>query len=492
MSRRSTGSAIRSLSATGGRKVGSLAEHRRKATEDALHLERLRDEARREWADLHPVLSASRTIRRATGAIATLAELVRRNGQSLAGMLIPDAVRAPLRALLSRTNGIRGAAGRVRPAGVAPESLAPASRRFDIVCLPIIRWNYRFQRPQQLLARFAGRGYRVFYVSPDFARTRAEGLRPLQAGVYEVSLSADRELFLVRDVLSPAEVSRFADVIEQKARRAGVVDAVTMVQFPFWQAVAEELRSRMGWPICYDVMDEHAGFPSVEPDVIRLEEKLVRGADLVLTTSAPLEDRLRREGARPVRIPNGVDFDRFSSLPERVVCFSPGRPVIGYIGAVAQWIDLDLVGRLARRRPDWTFVLVGGTYGAKLAPLAGLGNVRILGEIEYPCLSPILHDFDVAIIPFHRTPLTHATNPIKMYEYLAAGRPVVATPIPEIEPFSDVVYTASGVDEFESRIVQALAQDSPLLRARRSQRVRTETWDFRVECLEAELRGLFD
>lgn len=487
MPRRSTGSALRSLSASGGKKLGSVAEHRRKATEDAVRLERLRDEARREWAELHPFLSTSRTLRRATGAVATLAELVRRNGQSLAGMMVPDSVRPALRNLLARPDSSRPVA-----AGVPPESLAPASQRFDIVCLPIIRWNYRFQRPQQLLARFAQRGYRVLYVSPDFSRFRPRGLRPLHEGVHEISLAADRELFLVRDVPSPAEVSRFADVIEQKARRAGVVDAVTLVQFPFWQAVAEELRRRLGWPICYDVMDEHAGFPSVEPDVIRLEEKLVRGADLVLTTSVPLEERLRREGARPVRIPNGVDFERFSSLPERVVCFSPGKPVIGYIGAVAQWIDLDLVGKLARRRPEWTFVLVGGTYGAKLAPLAGLGNVRILGEIDYPCLSPILHDFDVAIIPFHQTPLTNATNPIKMYEYLAAGRPVVATPIPEIEPFSDVVYTASGVDEFESRIVQALAQDSPLLRARRAQRVRTETWDARVAHLEEELRGLFD
>ena len=473
----------------GPRQTTSLDVHRQRAEEDEAALEALRTTARKSWEAEHPVAARFRTARRLAGSGRISLEVLHRSLHSFFFQVIPEPLHTPVRSVLGSMGALAGP-DRGRRSWDAPV-IPPRSRSFDILCLPIIRWDYRYQRPQQILSRFADEGYRVFYVSPDFApsgETRARSPRP---GVFEIGLPADREIFMVRDTLEPGEVERFADHLEAMADAAGVSDLVLLVQFPFWQPIARRLNERRGWPVVYDMMDEHSGFPFVEPDVIRLEDELIRSADSIVVTSSPLEAKVRRAGRQPVRIANGADFERFSRVPSEIVAFAPDRPVIGYIGAVSRWIDVELVGSLSRRRPDWSFVLVGSTYGSRLGPLMGRPNVHLVGEIGYPCLAPILHDFDVAIIPFLQTPLTYSTNPIKLYEYLSAGKPVVASRIPETEAFADTVYLADGVDEFETQVVRALAEDGTNLRARRMARVREHTWDARRQAFEAELAALF-
>src|SRR5262249_53405777 len=146
-----------------------------------------------------------------------------------------------------------------------------------------------------------------------------------------------------------------------------------------------------------------------------------------------------------------------------------GTRVVGYYGAIAEWFDSDLVADLAERRPDWRFILVGSTFTADLRRLARLENVDLVGEVPYGQVPRWLSLFDVTILPFRRNALTEATNPVKAYEILAAGKPLVSVPLPEMVRLAPLIRLASSAGEFEKEIAEELrARDSGRDRERRA------------------------
>ena len=150
---------------------------------------------------------------------------------------------------------------------------------------------------------------------------------------------------------------------------------------------------------------------------------------------------------------NVYDYEHFAAAP----AIRHPRPVVGYYGAIADWFDAPLVAALARRCPDLDFVLVGSTYAADVKELSRLPNVRLIGERPYSEIPGWLGMFDVAMIPFRRTPLTEATNPVKAYEIFAAGKPLVSVELPELHEFDSLVRFASDPATFEREIRAALA-----------------------------------
>lgn len=346
--------------------------------------------------------------------------------------------------------------------------IAPASAdRYDVVCLAICAWDDRFQRPQQLMSRFAEAGHRVFYVRPDFRRGgplwAAAVKRP---NVYEITLRGD----------GPFEG------LDAMRGEASLGAATIIVQLPVWWPVARRAREQFGWPIVYDCMDFHAGFTTVRRSMVAAEGELLAEADVVVASSAVLEQRARQHRADVVMVRNGCDYEHFATTPPA----HNTRPVIGYYGAIADWFDAGLVADLAARRPDWDFVLVGSTYGADIGRLAKLPNVTLTGEEAYESLPDWLGGFDVAIIPFRRTALTEATNPVKVYEMLAGGKPVVSVPIPEVAMLAPMVRLASSAAEFEREIVAALVEESSAFDERRAF-ARQHTWEQRFAVLAAAI-----
>jgi glycosyltransferase involved in cell wall biosynthesis len=167
-------------------------------------------------------------------------------------------------------------------------------------------------------------------------------------------------------------------------------------------------------------------------------------------------------------------------------------PVIGYYGALEDWFDADLVADVAERNPGWRFVLVGRVVSVDASRLKRLPNVSMPGEQPYALLPGWLHGFDVAIVPFKRTPLTEATNPVKAYEMLAAGKPIVSVPIPEMVALGSLVRLASTPEEFETAIADALRPESAdAIEARRAF-AREHTWGRRFEALAPAVRALFE
>jgi glycosyltransferase involved in cell wall biosynthesis len=218
--------------------------------------------------------------------------------------------------------------------------------------------------------------------------------------------------------------------------------------------------------------------------MVAQEEALLTEADLVVVSSSALEGHARQYRDDVLLVRNGCDFEHFAKTQRA----DHARPVIGYYGAIADWFDSALVAELAERRPDWDFLLIGSTYAGDISRLVKLPNVSVTGEEPYESLPMWLGRFDVAIIPFKRTPLTEATNPVKVYEMLAGGKPVVSVPIPEVAALAPLVRLASTAEEFEQEIAAALVDDDDG-EARRAF-ARENTWERRFDVLAAAVEAV--
>ncbi len=357
----------------------------------------------------------------------------------------------------------------------------------DVICFPIIDWDFRFQRPQQLMKRYAEAGHRVFYIAQKF---RDDGppyeIAEKMPNLFEVSLRGPQKN-VYRDRLDEAAADALHGALDALRRDRSISASVSVVQLPFWAPVARRLCRERAWPLVYDLMDHHAGFSTNEPAMLDEERALLESADLVLASSAFLEAAARRHTDRVIRLPNACDYAHFSSARPA----PHARPVVGYYGAISDWFDGELVEKLARRRPDWDFVLVGSTWGAELGGLPDLPNVSLEGEKPYGEIPGWLSRFDVSMIPFKRTPLTEATNPVKAYEIFAAGKPLVCVPLPELEAMSPLARLASTAEEFETEIEAALGDRGPAAAERRRAFARENTWEKRFEVMSATVSRLF-
>ncbi len=363
-----------------------------------------------------------------------------------------------------------------------------APQTFDVICFPIIDWDFRYQRPQQLMTQFALAGHRVFYVRPTFRRHGAAFEISVKGpNLYEVSLfGPDRNLYT--DKLSSADVTQLLSSLAALRRDLSLAATAIMVQLPFWRPLVKAARAQFGWPITYDCMDFHAGFSTNRPEMLEEEKDLILSADCTLVSSRFLEREVGGEARRRLLLRNACDYDHFARVGERT---PTTPPMIGYYGAIADWFDTDLVADLAERHPEWRFVLIGSTFSADLNRLHRLSNISMVGEQPYSELPGWLEQIDVLLLPFVRKPLTEATNPVKAYEILAAGKPLVSVPIAEMIELSPLVQLASTVSEFEEEIARALAgNDAGAIEARRAF-ARQHTWRKRFEILEPVLRETF-
>ena len=375
---------------------------------------------------------------------------------------------------------------------LASRPIQPTTTSYPILCFSAIDWELRFQRPQQLLTRLAEAGHRVYYLRTDFTRGHApDRLEPLAPEVYGLRLPGPGTLSVYGDPPPEALVDDWLGLLAELLRAEHMAGGVCLVQAPFWGPLALALGRRLGWKVVYDCLDEQSGFASAPPAVLAAEAALVAQAHLVLTTARLLYEKHAPRARRCVRLPNAAAFDHFRSAGVGPVLPTWPRPIIGYYGALADWFEVQWVRAAALKHPEWTFVLIGLNSGLDLKPLARLPNLHLLGERPYLDLPAYLHWFDVALIPFKQNPLTRATNPVKFYEYLSAGKPVVATALPELTPQAGLFYPANDEAEFVAQLEAAVAERDPHLPAARAAFARDNTWEARVAQFEDAVGQLY-
>jgi len=241
---------------------------------------------------------------------------------------------------------------------------------------------------------------------------------------------------------------------------------------------------------CTDDHSSHPGVNSVQ--VARAEEQIARKADIVFVAPPSLVEKKRSQNPNTHFAPHGVDVEMFAramdpSTPVAPVAAELPKPVVGYFGTVGAWIDTEMIQWIAEQRPDWSFVLVGQAF-VDTSRLKALPNVRVVGVQPYETLPNWARAFDVAIIPYLQNDQTRNANPLKLREYLATGRPVVAAWNPEVIKFSDIVRVAGDRQSFMDAIADALQNDNEQARQRRLAAVADSTWDNRFSDVLTRVR----
>jgi GT2 family glycosyltransferase len=364
--------------------------------------------------------------------------------------------------------------------------------QFDVMCFPVIDWHFRYQRPQHLLSLFALRGSRVFYVKPNFLKFN-EGytLQEIKENVYNVALPAQSKLNIYKNELKADDIKMMIDSVEKLRKDAGIIECVCIVQLPFWYPLAKVLRETFGWKTVYDCLDEHAGFSTNKMEMLAKEEPLARDSDLVVATSGFLHEKMKKLNDNCILIPNAADYDHFRLLPRNDLLSHLKKPIIGFYGSMLDRFDNDLVEYLAVRKKEWTFVLIGYTFGSDFSKLEKMPNVHLLGEKPYDELPLYLFWFDVCILPFKLNRLVRATNPVKFYEYVSSGKPVVSTKLPELLPFSQYLYIAEDKEDFLNKLNSALDENDNSVVEKRIALARANTWEQRYEKFYSSIKNVY-
>jgi len=243
--------------------------------------------------------------------------------------------------------------------------------------------------------------------------------------------------------------------------------------------------------VLYYCVDEFARFSGYDTEqVLRDEAALCRAADLVVTTSAALEESKGHLNPRTLLVPHGVDYEHFAAavwkdLPVPDDLAEIPHPILGFFGLIRKWVDLDLLAEVARRRPGWHIVLIGD-WTVDPRPYRRLPNMHFLGRRAYEQLPAYCRHFDVGLIPFRVNELTRAVNPIKLREYLAAGLPVVSTPLPEARAYEALIRIAETPEAF-IRAVESVLGQTPEQRSSRSRAMARETWPEKLELISRHL-----
>ncbi len=248
----------------------------------------------------------------------------------------------------------------------------------------------------------------------------------------------------------------------------------------------------------YECVDDFcAARGLINADVVnRLETELLKKADLVIVTADRLAEKLKKRSARLFVSHNAADFEHFNKASEQSLPIGEELreikgPVIGFLGSISYWVDLELIARLAQARPQWTFVLVGPVR-TDVGCLRRLPNVRIIGRRPYEKLPQYLRRFDVCLNPYKSDGVAQSASPLKLYEYLASGKPVVSSDMPEARRFSPVVSLAHTAKEFENRIENALREDNSGRREQQYAIARENDWNSRFAQLESRVETILE
>lgn len=341
------------------------------------------------------------------------------------------------------------------------DSITGQPAPLTIVFPPSLDWSEQlFQRPQQMALALTRQGAQIIYFQHR-EHWESEAFHVIQPGL----------------VLCSAPVDAFWEL----PRQGLYTYAMT------WNGRSALAPNSEG--MIYDYVDDLSVFPGNQRRLASDHTAFTRQARLVLATSQRLLEKVQGLRTDALLCPNGVDYDHFArSRNARLVppddlieLLADGKPLAGYVGALARWLDYTLLEAVARKRSDWYFILIGPDHDRTLPDaLLGLPNVRWLGPKPYQELPAYLNSFSAALIPFHLNAITHATSPLKLYEYMAAGKPVISTPIYEATRIPGVLL-AQDANEFASQLNLAmiLSTDADYLALSESI-ARQNTWEKRA------------
>ena len=399
----------------------------------------------------------------------------------------------------------------------------------NIICISGIEWDFNWQNSQEMCSRLAAAGNRVLFVenmgirSPglkDAGRVWKRLLNWTQARRTQGVRQVGKNLYVCSPlVLPPFGATRGVNArvllprVVRAARRLGMRDALVLTYLPTDTALdlVRQLRTPQSVVVYYRIDNLAALTPHAE-ELRRTERAVIETSDLVLANSRELA-RLPAEMSDNVHVfPPSVNLDAFTpegngdgphgadghlapevrESVERVRRLS--HPLIGYVGAISNHINGEMVEQSVRRRPEWSWVFVGPGE----APLKGLGdlpNVHFIGQQPHRSLANFIREFDVCIIPYRLNSYTATVVPTKLNEYLAVGKPVVSTNLPAVRHFEEqhgvLTISDEAPENFLHAVESALSRSGEQEAVRRREAAAHGDWDKRLEEVSALFEAAF-
>lgn len=400
----------------------------------------------------------------------------------------------------------------------------------DVILISSIEWDFNWQGHQEIATRLARAGNRVLYV--ENMGVRAPGLRDarrvaqrfshwagslLDGGVRQVA----PDLYVCSPLIMPPFGGRLRHQFNRRFLLPMLLRVVRNLDFDpsvVWTFLPTDtvasfvrmIRGPRGVVVYYCIADFAELTPNRE-DILRSEREIIGLSDIIFAQGPHLAEHCALPGKRPEIFPFGVNIDRFShdgrapahtngsangngSAPSPLK--SLPRPVIGYVGGIHKFFDVEMLTAMARARPAWSFVLVGPLQTPP-RELRRLPNVHLAGRKPHEELPDYIRGFDVGIVPYHFNAYTATVVPTKINEYLAMGKPVVSTDLPEVSNFNGrhgvIITSPNRAKEFVASIERALltsGEESVI--TRRREVAALNDWEARYErmslIIERELR----
>jgi len=347
-----------------------------------------------------------------------------------------------------------------------------------IIYPPTVDWNIPLlQRPQHMAQYMASKGWLYFYCTSN-TYDKISGFQKLQHGLF----LTDRYTDLVNNL------DEFVFVVHSGHPTLTIDDI-------------EKLKSKA--LIVYDYLDEiHPSVSGLQLQNVYARHKyLIENSDIVLVTADKLLFEVKQLRSNDVYLlSNGVDYEHFhvqknpATIPGEIkkIIGNTNKTIVGYFGALASWVDYDLINYIATKRNDLEFVLIGWDYDGSLekSNLLSIKNVHYLGVKGYEKLPDYAVWFDICILPFFLNEITHATSPIKLFEYMALGKPIISTPIKEALKYNSVII-ADDKKQFVEKIDSALKlRDDDHYLELVDDEARINTWEIRFTQLDKILQDV--
>ena len=357
-----------------------------------------------------------------------------------------------------------------------------------IVAFPIITWGFRFQRPQHILKELSKKGYTIIYLSLTMTPkgkkfdTLTESLThvnftKLEDNIFKAWLHSYEPINIYIDSIADENLHNLSLSIESILKKFKAKEVTYLVQFPGWSRLVFDLQSKVKGKVIFDCMDDHSGFTTNTNDALKEEIELIKKSDIVISSAQLLYDKNIKLNPYTIQVKNGTEFEHFNKAEKNGrLKHLAVKPIIGYYGAISDWFDMEIVEYCAKELPDYNFVMIGSTFGCDISKAEAINNIHFLGEIPYKELPGYFAYFDVCLIPFKLIPLTLATNPVKFYEYISAGKPVVSIRLPELVPYEEICYLVDTKEEFINKIEEALNESDKGMIHKRIELAKENSW----------------
>ena len=384
----------------------------------------------------------------------------------------------------------------------------------QIVCLSTSNWHPQPTRKQQVMSRL--QNAQILYFDPPVsllaplkdksAKSRLSDYKRagevIKEGLTVYALPPVWPFFNKFRLINKINQRRQARFVRKTMKRHGFEKPVLWCYSPSSADLVGRVPHKA---VVYDCVDRHSAYKGmISPKVVdKMERELAGGADMVFCTATGLEQTLRQYNPETHLIPNGAAYEMFSKAaqPQETLTpppndlFNVKNPVFGFAGALQECIDYELVAGAAKARPDWSFVFIGRVQpGVDVSALEALPNVHLLGLKPYRDIPSYLQYFDVCLNIFRSGDLAKDVSPLKFYEYLATGKPIVSTPQPlQVNDYAELIYIAQNAQDFIPQCEAALAEHSAWKVGQRMQKGKAASWTARVGAMEALLgqKGIF-